>query len=399
MEPYRDDADLAAALQAMRPEPSLAFAAALDERAAAGFPRRAPLGDARLGDILARLRALPPRRVLLSAGATALTAIVVATTVVSIGEPGSPSAPSLSPHPGSEGAGAASGRPSLSAPKAQVYGAGAGNITPQPEAPVPSASLGYAAGEGASTAAGVGQSGSFAFKNAGHRDVERSAEMVLGAEPSEVGDDAAKVFEAVHANHGIVLSSSIDGGTAGHAGARFHLVIPSAKLSDALAAFSGIAEVRSRHDGTEDITAPTVALGEQLQDSKAKIEGLLVQLAGSDFLGSSDTNTERTEIEAELSAERRHAAILRSRLAKLDRRASLSHVSLRIESGAVSTSSSGSGGWGPGDALGSAGHILGIAAGVAIVGLAVLGPILLIALLAWLAQRAWIRRSRDRALG
>jgi hypothetical protein len=29
----------------------------------------------------------------------------------------------------------------------------------------------------------------------------------------------------------------------------------------------------------------------------------------------------------------------------------------------------------------------------------VVGPIVLIALLAWLAQRAWIRRGRERALG
>ena len=117
-------------------------------------------------------------------------------------------------------------------------------------------------------------SGPFAAK-AGHRDVERSAEMVLGADPGDIGSVAAKVFDAVHAVDGIVLSSSVSGGPAGDAGGSFDLLIPSAKLGDALAAFSGIAEVRSRHEATEDITAATVGAGESLQDSQAKIDGLL----------------------------------------------------------------------------------------------------------------------------
>jgi flagellar biogenesis protein FliO len=36
---------------------------------------------------------------------------------------------------------------------------------------------------------------------------------------------------------------------------------------------------------------------------------------------------------------------------------------------------------------------------VAIVGLAVIGPLALIALLAWLVSRVWMRRSRERTLG
>jgi hypothetical protein len=51
-----------------------------------------------------------------------------------------------------------------------------------------------------------------------------------------------------------------------------------------------------------------------------------------------------------------------------------------------------------GDALDDAGWILTIAAGVLVVSLAVVGPLALIALLAWLANRARLRRSRERAL-
>jgi hypothetical protein len=224
------------------------------------------------------------------------------------------------------------------------------------------------------------------------RDVERSAEMVLGAEPDEIAGDAAEVFDAVHAANGIVLSSSITGGAAGDAGARFDLLIPAAKLSDALADFSAIDGVVSRHEATDDITAPTVRTGEQLRDSRATIDGLLVQLAGA------DSDEERAAVEAELQAERRHAAALRSQAAELGRRANLSRVSLRIETGAGATAPDEDSGWGIGDALDDAGHILGIAAGITVIAHAILAPLALILLLAWFFRRAWLRRARTRAL-
>lgn len=385
MKPFRDDTDLAAELRALRPPPRPAFAAKLDERAAAGFPRRSPASDSPLSRLAAHLRALPPRRLVLSAGATALAAVAVATAVVTVSEPAR------------QGSVAVSGSPSSSAPHSAVpphHAAHGGGV--QYEAAVPTVASPPSISSGSSeksTSGGASSSstGPFASK-AGQRDVERSAEMVLGADPSDVGDDAAKVFETVHAYDGIVLSSSVRGGVAGNAGAEFELLIPSGKLGDALATFSGIAEVQSRQDSSDDITAPTVRLGERLRDSRATIDGLLVQLAGV------DTDAERAEVEAELSAERRHAASLRSGVTKLNRRAHLSRVSLRIETGAIS-SSGGSSGWGIEDALGDAGHVLAIGAGVAIVGLAVLVPLALIALLIWLANRAWMRRGRERALG
>jgi hypothetical protein len=313
---------------------------------------------------------------LLPAGATAAVAIVIATGIVAATESG----------------------PGTAALDRGSTGRSAG---PPVATPVPqSATSGNSAASGAgleaesldAIPAPASEHGFFDAK-ARHRDIERSANLVLGADPSEVGEDAAKVFDAVHTYHGVVLSSSVDGGAAGHAGARFELTIPSAKLDDALAALSAIAEVRSRHDATSDITAPTVSFEEHLQDSQAKVDGLLVQLAGA------ETDSERAEVEAVLSAERRHAAVLHSQLTRLHKQASLSRVSLRIETGGAPASSGGSGGgWGAGDALGDAGHILGIAAGVTIVGLAVLGPFALIALLVWLGTRAWIRRDRKRAL-
>ena len=389
MEPFRDNEDLAATLGSLRPTPRPTFAAELDERAAAGFPRRPRPGASPFAGSIARLRAISPRRLLMPAGATALAAIAAATVVVAISEP--KGTPSVEQHvaakpmddfgtepqsQGKEEAGVESGGyvPGLEG-SSSAGGAGAGTIPAEKSSSSQPNTGPYAA-------------------DSGRRDVERSAEMVLGADPADVGKDAARVFEAVHANHGIVLSSSISDGEAGEAGAEFELLIPGARLSDALAAFSGIAEVRSRHEATADITAPTVSAGEHLRDSRARIEGLLDQLAAA------DTDAERLAAEAELRAERRHAAALRSELSTLQRRANLSRVSLRIETGEASASGDdeADSSWGVGDALADAGHILGIAAGVAIVGLAVIAPLALIALFVWLANRGRVRRHREHAL-
>jgi hypothetical protein len=210
----------------------------------------------------------------------------------------------------------------------------------------------------------------------------------LLADPADVAEDSAAVFAAVHDAHGIVLHSTTSSGK--RAGANFDLLIPSAKLGDALAAFSAIDEVRARHEATDDITAPTVTASERLRDSRAQIDGLLTQLSAA------ETETEMAAIEAELARERHHAARLRAQLDRLEQRTDFSRVSVRIETGASSNDTGG--GWGVGDAFHDAGHILGIAAGVTLITLAVLAPLTLICLLAWLAHRTWVRTQRRRAL-
>jgi hypothetical protein len=392
MSSHREDPDIAVALRALRPTPSPQFAAELDARVAAGFPRRRPSPRGAASDLLARLRAVPPRRVLAPAGAIAVAAIVVSTAVIATsggdrslisggegsGPPGTALAPQESPsaptggRTGSErlGYGPEGSNRASSASGAATTESGVGAT--ELEAPVPAGPGPYAS-------------------QVGNRDIERSAQIVLGAEPVDVRDDAAQVFEAVHAAHGIVLNSSIRDGAAGEAGARFELLIPAAKVGDALASFSSIADVVSRRESTQDITAPTVGVAERLEDSDARVRSLLDQLAAA------ESDSERTAVEAELRAERNRQAALRSRLSSLHRRANLSRVSLRIETGAHSAGQ-GSGAWGVGEGFDDAGRILAVAAGVVVIGLAILAPIALIALLSWLAHRAWLRRARRTAL-
>jgi hypothetical protein len=412
MESFRDD-KLAATLSALRPAPRPAFAAELDERAAAGFPRPTT-GSSQLTRAVARLRGISPRRALLPLGAAALAALAVATVIaVSESEGGGShqmavvpndtatvQTPRFAPHQTGatnekfeggdfDGAGhsGSSGESAASSGGSTEHATSEDNLVPFSS----EAKLIPFSRDG--TPANFDGSGPYAAGSL-HRDVERSAEMVLGADPAEVSDDAAKVFAAVHSAGGIVLNSSVHDGSGEFApGAHFELLIPSAKLGDALGAFSQIAEVRYRREATNDITAPTVGVSERLQDSNAKVESLLAQLAAAESDG------EREAVEVELATERRHAASLRSQLTALQRRANFSRVSLQIKTGESSTPSSVDSDWSLGDALHDAGHILAIAAGVAIVGLAIVGPLALIALLIWFANRAWVHRSRHRALG
>jgi hypothetical protein len=389
MEPFRNDQDLITELRTMRPEPRQEFVAELDERAAAGFPRRSSDAISPLSRFLARIRTTEPRRALIPAGAFALAAIAAATVVVAVNEPKTDSA-SLAQLSSTDR------RPAPS-PAARHHAGGA-SAGVQHEAAIPSIaghnpkletfnSNLYSAGTG-STASSP-STGPFASK-ARHREVERAAQIILGTTPSEVHEVASKILQTVHAYQGIVLRSSIH--DVGEADSTFDLLIPSTKLSDALAEFSEAGEMLSRRESTADVTARTVGLGERLQNTEATTKGLLGQLAAT------ETDSEREVLEAELASAREHAAGLRARLSSLQRRVHFSRVSLRIDSKPGAVAGGNSDHWGLSDAFDDAGHILAIAAGVTIVGLAILTPLALIAFLTCLANRAWVRRGRERAL-
>jgi hypothetical protein len=440
-----DDDTLFAELRAMRPTPRPEFAAELDERAAAGFPRGADTTASVIAPIADWWRGMSVRGRLVPALAAVAVVLIAATAAVAISQSGGGSGgsedavlgmtagPRESGVTAEESAGGESGG-AVGAPAHQSGGANGGSrhgrsgpsseMTYETEvpsvesAPEASAKAGGVMGDAApveeaeSAEAESGsveeepeESGKAPKENApfaaglNQRDVERSSYIVLGTKPGGVPAAAAKVYAAVHAAHGIVLHSSVQSGSKGATGATFSLLIPSRKVDDALGEISAIAEVRERHDATNDITAPTVGAAEELADSNAAIESLLKQL------GDAETESEQESIEARLREERgRHAAI-RASLDHLHERAAMSEVSVRIVTGhgagAVppSKGSGGGEGWGVGDALGDAGHILTIAAGVILIGLAILGPFAILAILLWGGNRFRVRRLRERTLG
>src|SRR5262249_43966179 len=88
MERSSDHGDLATALAEARPTPREDFARRLDERVAAGFPRRSRSNGPPVSALADRLR-LSPQRLLLSGAATALVAIAIVTVVIASDDSGS----------------------------------------------------------------------------------------------------------------------------------------------------------------------------------------------------------------------------------------------------------------------------------------------------------------------
>jgi Domain of unknown function (DUF4349) len=382
VEPEMSDlAALAAELRDLRPGPDQAAAARLDDGVAALGESTAP--GRGLAASWSRFSAAPLRRRLMPVAAAGLAAIVAATVVVSGTGTDSGSNPSGTRIAAETQSGAAPALPDVAKVRRQGAtelkaggGSGATAAPAQGIRPVPPVPTGpFASGER-------------------RRFNETSAELTLGTDAEHVQPVADDVFGVVGRYEGIVLTSSISDGAEGEAGASFSLLIPSAKLPAALADLSGIAEVRSRRESSQDITAPVVTTRERLRDARAEVEGLLKQLANA------DTDEERAAVKAQLRFQHRRVAGLRSALNGLQRRANFSRVSLDVVTGDTTAfgTGRGDGRWTIADALRDAGRVLSVAAGVTLVGLAVLAPLALLALLAWLARRAWLRQSRERAL-
>ena len=364
---HSDIAELAAALEELRATPAEEFAARLDGRAAGGFGRRArPPRPAALGE---RLRGIGLRRAM-PALAGGLAALVVGTAVVVSGGGGRDGAATFT-----DGASpAAGGAAAESAPAAAS------------EAP---AAQGETLGNFAAKAAGTGPNAAGEER----RFQDHGARITLATGADDVRRAAEDVFSVVGRYGGIVQSSQIEEGAEGQAGAEFQLLIPSSRLGPALADLSEIAEVRSREETTADITGPVVTVRERLRDARAEVEGLLKQLADA------DTDEERAAVKAQLEFQHRRVATLRSTLNALERRANLADVSLQIVTGDdVAFGDSGGGAWTITDAIDDAGRILAVAAGVALVSLAVIAPLALLLALVLLGRRAWVRQSRERAL-
>jgi hypothetical protein len=384
--------ELTTELHALRELPSEEFAAALDDRAADGFPGRrrgsAPIaslpGRDAAGRVAARFRDLSPRRKLLPALAGATTVIVAATTIVlaTNGDKGandggvqqstigvSSGAVKAAPSQAG-GAGVAGGSPREVAPQAATGSQAIAPLAPEP--PVP----------GPGTAPGIRK-----------RQIERSANLTLGTDPDQMQAVSGKVIDVLGRYRGIVLSSSVRDGGEGEAGATFEVLIPSGRLGAALTDLSAIADVRSRSENTLDITAPFVSSRERLRDARAEAEGLLRQLAAA------TTDSERASVKAQLRIVRGRIAAFRSQVNRLERRANFSHVSLEVVTGNQATiPGAGGGHWTIGDALHDAGRVLAVAAGVALLAMAMALPLALLGGAAWAARRIYLRRAREQTL-
>lgn len=371
-------AQFALRLRAERPTLNEAAVARLDARLADPIARERAAA-ARRGDrsgLRRRLSALASRPAPL-AGAVATLLVVVAVSASLIGDSRDSSvvtgdstidAPSAAePNTATDTAageqgGRAANRAAESAPLSDVA-----------KVPAGSAHQDFAAD---STAQRVsGETGS------GVRRVERSADLTLATPGSKVEDVADDVIATTDRFGGYVVSSSVSGGDAGNASAEFVLRLPSNRFEQALAAYSGLAHVRSRTQGTQDITDSYERAADRLKTARAETARLRAKLATTtDEAAAKAIRVQLRTAEARESARRREMQSMRNRVSNVTMGVSIvaDETAEAADRGTIEK------------ALHSAASVLTTLAAIAIISLAVLAPLALL----FAAGRFTLRRLR-----
>lgn len=368
-------AELALILRDERPVPDEAFLTRLDRRVFERFaeparPRRAWLDHWRV-----------------SAGAVAAVAVLCVAIVVVLGPHG----------PGTQRLGAAHGVAGSSVEKSSAGGASASSSNSAASSSPASSSNGRSAAGPARASARQLSSRAPAAPARHGRDITQSARIGLQAAPGRIAGVAQEVFDVIGAEHGDVLSSHVSE-TAGAPGyATFSLQVPAARLPSTLDRLSRLTHARviTREDSSADITSHVDNTAAALATAQARRRSLLRQLAA----------TAVPAVAARLEREAARA------LARIDReQATLERLHHRVADSTIAVTVSAppvvqrrhhaaGGGFTFSRALHDAGHILLIAAGVALIALAVLVPVgLVVALVAWVWSLV-LRRRREGALG
>jgi hypothetical protein len=384
--------DLERELRVERPDVDPEFARELDEWAAAGFPRDRGLGPRAVGDrrdpleparrAWERVRSVPPRRILLPAGALATVAVIGAVAVSGLRDEST--APSetrlqvdgeptqIEPSTGGDADTAAEpAAPALEDAARQAEEGGAvameSAVTPVPEP---------GGGAGAGIARGTDD-----------RLVDATARITLGAEADDVQDVANQVVEVTDRRDGVVLDSQV---TTDQGGARaaFTIEVPFDQLDAAIEDFSGLADVISRTEAGEDITQRAVRARKDLAETLDDLRQARIELIRA------DTRKERLIARSRIDALKAQADAFDQQLNGVKREARFATVNVDI----TSTQSDTDDGWSLDEAVDDSVDVLETIAGTGLVALAVLLPIGLVAALVWfLASRAQ-RARRERAL-
>ena len=359
-----EHADLATLVTEVRetaPQATPAFLAELDARVREGFPPRdeAPASAPRAKR--------PRRRLLFGGGAIAVSAAIAVAVVGIVGNGDDQRTDS-----GFERFSTSESAPPAALESAPAPDAAAGAVAPSPVPP-------------ADEDAAVSRQ---------QRSVERSASLDLTVPADEVQSTADAVVRTTDRVDGIVQTSSISVGEGTPGEARFELRVPSAKLDDALAAYSKLGSVANRTQDAQDITGTVVSAEDRLSDARAERRALLRAL------GQADTRREVESLRARLRIVRQDIARAEAQLRQARTRADLATVAVTVrgDGGETTGSADDDSGWSVGDAAGDAGRLLEVVAGALIVGAAAILPLLALALGGAALARVLVRRRRERGL-
>jgi hypothetical protein len=367
-------AELALLLRDERPRPSADYARRLDQRVAERFAPVQPVGED---------RPRRPRRWWLWTPAAGLAVAVVVAIVIVVGGGSHSAAPGASAGPNFN---AVASAPADRAPHTAAKSSASGVVAPSAVRPN---------GAAAQSAASSASTGAVVQPPPRGRKIIQGAQLSLSTDANRIEDVAQEVFLVVGQVHGIVSNSTITatGGPTGYA--QFQLSIPSGSMPQAMSALSTLryARVASRTDTTQDVNDQYQADVAKVADDRAVRASLLKQLAAATTQGEIDSLTIRLhDIDATIASDQ-------STVANLQNQVNYSQVTVTVNGGVppvpVRTSS---GGFGLHQATHDAGRVLTVAAGVVLIGLAALVPIVLVTALGWWIAAAIRRRRRQQAL-
>ena len=359
--------DLETLLRDVRPTPRPAFTAKLDSRAAAGFPGPVPGWKRKLRALRDHAAALTLATA--TAGALLLVVVVIAKTVTVGGD--------------DEGIVAMSGDSSAKAPDALAT----------PEAATDSGGLEATSKSRSATGAQPFPTTSpLTTAQTRDRAVLHNAAITLSAPYAEVESVVDRAIQLVDGLGGYVETSEVSS-SGSRASATLTVKIPSAKLDSGLAQISKLAHVKSRSQQAQDVTDQRSALEARVRDARADRDGLRARLA------KAATDKERSSLRARLDRASRRVTRAERAVAALGQEVSFATVDLSVQG----TRSSGAAAvpgdrWTPGDALGDAGRVLEVIAGVLVIALAIALPLAILAVLAGFGSHVVTRRRRERAL-
>ena len=349
------DEQIGAELRALRPTPDNAFAAGLDRRVAAAFPK-AKRPAANRGLSWGRL-------VPVLGGLAAVAALVL--VISNTGGGGSrQSLNGIKQAPSSVAPAAGGGSAGQAAPLEQVAprAPGATGTVVPPSEPVPGGRP----------------------HNGRPQVQERSASLGLSTDPGKLQDAADGVVQVTQRYDGFIDSSSVHaGGSNGRAS--FSLRIPTQHLDDAMADLSDLGHVTSSDLGTSNVTGTYVDASKAYTQAQAKVSSLLDALRGA-------SPSEAHAIRVRLTIAREQLAAARTALRGLKQRVALTPVSVEI------TAHGDHSGWTIGDAADEAVSVLEAIGGALLIALAVLVPIAALLTLGWLGARELRRRQREAPL-
>jgi hypothetical protein len=344
------------------PVPDPGFELRMNARVAAGFPTR------RKG--LTALFAKRPQLMALGAAASLLIALVVAVSIGNRHNGGSAIPTAASPAVG--GASAPGSSELQAAPQSGTSDSG---VAPTQKSapsiaaptPVPPAPGGFVGGR--------------------NRQVERSAALVLAPPKDKLDEVGNQVIAVTDRYRGIVMRSSVTSSTDQGSIGSFDLRIPVRNLQPALRDLSALADVKSRTENADDVTASFVNARTRLQELNAERRGLLRRLE------KATTDQAAAAIRARIRIVNAQIDAQTQQLTEMRRRTSYASVSVTLE-----PKSGSGGGGGISDGARDLRDSLIDSANIALRVLGVALPIALVLALLWGIGGRLNRRRREAVL-